>query len=257
MSRFNNLEMNNEFENFSSAETVLKDEAFYMKEAQAAFERGRFEPALRSFARVLEHNPQNAAAWTGQVRMLIELAEFHEARLWADKALEQFPKEPELLAAKAVALGRLGDLKSALAFSDASVEERGNTPYIWLARGDVLLARKEKMADYCFEKAFLAAPLDWTVAWLASRIHLFYQKFSIALKMAQRAMSLNTSLAVIWLQMARCQLAVGLPDIATHSFEQARELDPQSTEAEKGLREISNLGFWSRINAFWHQMFQR
>ena len=38
--------------------------------------------------------------------MLIELAEYREAKIWADKALERFPHEPELLAAKAVALGR-------------------------------------------------------------------------------------------------------------------------------------------------------
>ena len=57
-----------------------------------------------------------------------------------------------------MALGRSGDLQGALAFSDASIEERGDTPYIWLARGDVLLAREEPRADYCFEKALLLAP---------------------------------------------------------------------------------------------------
>ena len=36
------------------------------------------------------------------MRALIELEEFQEAKLWADKALERFPNEPELLAAKAV-----------------------------------------------------------------------------------------------------------------------------------------------------------
>ena len=88
--------------------------------------------------------------------MLIELGEFREAKLWADKALERFPNEPELLAAKAVALARSGDLQGALSFSDASIEERGDTPYVWLARGDVLLARAEARADYCFEKAAAA-----------------------------------------------------------------------------------------------------
>ena len=33
------------------------------------------------------------AAWTGQVRMLIELGEFREAKLWADKALERLLEE--------------------------------------------------------------------------------------------------------------------------------------------------------------------
>jgi len=75
-----------------------KDEAYYLAAARAAFESGKFEPALRLYSKVLEYNPQNADAWTGQVRMLIELGEFREAKLWADKALERFPHEPELLA---------------------------------------------------------------------------------------------------------------------------------------------------------------
>jgi len=120
MSRFINLEFgndsNNQFEPGTPA--LVKDEAYYLAEARTAFENGDFEPGLRFYSKVLEYNPKNAAAWTGQVRMLIELGEFREAKLWADKALERFPSEPELLAAKAVALGRCGDLQGALAFSD-------------------------------------------------------------------------------------------------------------------------------------------
>ncbi|MGV3774349.1 MAG: tetratricopeptide repeat protein, partial [Verrucomicrobiales bacterium] len=149
MSRFQNLEFNNESLHGPQGETASrKDEAYYLEKAQIAFCKGRFEEGLRAFSKALEFNPRSMAAWTGQVRMLIELGEYSEAKLWADKALETFPKEPELLAAKAVALARLGDTKAALAFSDAAIEERGNTPYIWLARGDVLMARKEKRAEY-------------------------------------------------------------------------------------------------------------
>src|SRR5262245_13430250 len=139
MSRFNNLEFGNRFEEQSARSPALKDADYFLAEARSAFENGRFEEALRCFAKVLEFDPHCAAAWTGQVRMLIELGEFREAKLWADKALETFPNEAELLAAKAVALARAGDLAGALTFSDAAVETQGNTPYIWLARGDVLL----------------------------------------------------------------------------------------------------------------------
>src|SRR4051794_5660227 len=133
VSRFSNLEFGKPVELQALGDHELKSEAHYFAEAQSFFHDGDFEPALRSFAKVLEYNPNNAAAWSGQVRMLIELGEFREAKLWADKALERFPRDPELLAAKAVALGRQGDLKASLAFSDASFEERGEGPYIWLA----------------------------------------------------------------------------------------------------------------------------
>ncbi|MBM3839254.1 MAG: tetratricopeptide repeat protein [Verrucomicrobia bacterium] len=153
MSRFNNLEFGDQREEHSASRAELKDEQFYLAEAKTAFAAGRFEQALRHFAKVLEFSPKHPAAWAGQVRMLIELGEFREAKLWADKGLELIPDDPELLAAKAVALARDGDLSAALIFSDAAIESRGQTPYVWLARDDVLLARREKRADFCFERA--------------------------------------------------------------------------------------------------------
>src|SRR5512133_1209836 len=125
MSRFGNLELGDESEDLPfQTGALVKDEAFYVGEGRSAFENGDFERGLRYYAKVLEFNPQNPVAWTGQVRMLIELGEFAEAKVWADKALERFPHEAELLAAKAVALGRLGDLDGALAFSAAAMQER-------------------------------------------------------------------------------------------------------------------------------------
>ena len=95
MSRFNNLEFGNESEEQMPLQAPAeKGELHYLNEARSAFENGYFEPALRLYSKVLEFNPNNAAAWTGQVRMLIELGEFKEAKLWADKALEHFPHEP-------------------------------------------------------------------------------------------------------------------------------------------------------------------
>jgi tetratricopeptide (TPR) repeat protein len=152
MSRFDSLEFGDNFEKPSEYQSGIKDENFYLAEARAAFESAQFDPALRSFAKVMEFNPKNAAAWTGQVRMLIELGEFQEAKLWADKALEKFPTEPELLAAKAVALGRIGDLKAALAFSDASIEERGDTPYVWLARAMCFWPGRKSALSIVFKK---------------------------------------------------------------------------------------------------------
>src|SRR5262249_46968668 len=126
MSRFEKLELHNEHEDQPQRQKkLIKDESYFSAEAQTPFENSDFKAALRSHGKVIEFNPQNASAWTGQVRMLIEMGECKEAKLWADKALEKFPNEPELLAAKAVALARNGDLQGALIFSDTSIEEHG------------------------------------------------------------------------------------------------------------------------------------
>lgn len=255
MSRFGNLEFGSESEDQSQkSASLVKDDAYYMAEARSAFENGNFESALRLYSKVLEFNPQNAAAWTCQVRMLIELGEFREARLWADKALERFPHEPELLAAKAVALGRSGDLQGALAFSDSSIEERGDTPYIWLARADVLLARDEQRADYCFEKALLLAPRDWFIAWLAARIRYFYQQFALAMKLLQQAVEWNASHFLLWLELGQCQQSLGLVGAAKDSFGLARQLNPRSHEISLKLIRLSEVGFSSRIRGWFRRV---
>jgi len=258
MSRFGNLELGGESEDQSQHEqqALVKDEAYYFTMARTAFENGDFEQALRYYSKVLEYNPQNAVAWTAQVRMLIELGEFREAKLWADKALERFPQWPELLAAKAVALGRSGDLQGALAFSDASIEERGDTPYVWLARGDVMLARKEQRADYCFEKALLLAPKDWFTAWLAARIRFFYNQFVLALKILQQAVEWNTGHFLLWLELGQCQRALGLIGLAENSFMQAQQLNPHCHEASLASAQLSQTGFFGRARSWWRQLFK-
>lgn len=237
MSRFHNLEFNDRQENREAA--VVKDEAYYLREADAAFLQGEFAEALRAYSKVLEHNPQHAGAWTAQVRMLIELGEFREAALWADRALETFPREPELLAAKAVTLARLGDLDNALAFSDAAIETRGDTPYVWLARGDVLLARQEKRADYCMDKALAVAPRDWVFHWLAARIYFFYEKFALALKTIRQALTLDDGQCALWLQLGLCQQALGVAP--GQSFEMAKQLNPRC------IVPAVKRGFWRRL----------
>jgi tetratricopeptide (TPR) repeat protein len=251
MSRFGNLELGSESEDQPRRVSgAVKDDAYYLAEARAAFENGNFESALRLYSKVLEFNPQSASAWTGQVRMLVELGEFREAKLWADKALERFPHEPELLAAKAVALARSGDLQGALVFSDSSIEERGDTPYVWLARGDVLLAREEQRADYCLEKALLLAPHDWFVAWLAARIRHFYQQFALAMKLLQQAIQWKADHFLLWLELGQCQQALGLIGPARDSFGLARQLNPGCQEISLKLARLSQVSLWARLRGW-------
>jgi tetratricopeptide (TPR) repeat protein len=258
MSRFVNLELGGEFEEQPpQRKALVKDEAYYRAEAKSAFENADFELALRLYSKVLEFNPNAAEAWTGQVRMLIELDQYQEARLWADKALEQFPRDAELLAAKAVALARGGDLQGALAFSDSAMEERGDRPYVWLARGDVLLARKEARADYCFDKALLLAPGDWFIAWLGARIRYYYRQFVLALKLVQQAVELNATHFVLWLELGRCQKALGLAGPARRSFEQARQLNPNCRDAGQELARLSHMGAGPRLRGWWRRLFNR
>ncbi|HZR16906.1 MAG TPA: tetratricopeptide repeat protein [Verrucomicrobiae bacterium] len=256
MSRFTNLEFGDESQDSNrQSEGSSKGEAHYLKEARLAFENGQFESGLRLYSKVLEYNPGNASAWAGQVRMLIELEEYREAKLWADKALERFPNYPELLATKAVALARTGDLEGALVFSDSSIAEHGDDPYVWLARADVLLARREARADYCFDKALLLAPHDWFIRWLAARIRFYYEQFALALKLIQQAVELNSGHFLLWLQLGQCQHALGLLGPARTSLVQARQLNPQSTEVTNALVGLSGANLGGRLRGLWRRLW--
>ncbi len=255
MSRFSNLEFGGHQEDESGRREELRDETYFVAKAETAFTQGEFEPALRAWSKVLEHNPKYAGAWTGQVRMLIELGEYREARLWADKALEQFPNEAELLAAKAVALARAGDLDAALVFSDNAIEERGNTPYIWLARGDVLLAREEKRAEYSFEKAVRLAPGNWVPLWLTARAYFFYHRIVLAMQHAQQGLALDAGRGMLWLQAGQCQLALGLVTPARLSLEQAQQLLPRSPLVAAVCREVAQTGLGARLRGRLRGMF--
>lgn len=256
MSRFGNLEFEQEPTELQEAQQGTKDEGYYLTMAQSAFETATFERALRCYAKALEFNPNSVAAYTGQVRALIELGEYYEAAKWASKALEQFPHDAELLAAKAVSLARSNDIEAAMAFSDASVEERGNTPYVWLARADVLLAHKETRGEYCLEKAVALAPGNWFILWLAARVRQFYGQFVAAMKLLEQAIALRSDVFVLWLDMGRCQLELGMRGRALVSYQRVLELEPNCTEAHNGYSKAEKIGVAGRVADAWRSLFK-
>ena len=256
MSRFVNLEIGDRGGEQcpEPAPAFVKDEAFYQREAQAAFEEADYQKTLRSYGKVLEFNPQNAAAWTAQVRMMLDLDQGAEAKVWADQALERFPREADLLAVKAAILARLGETQSALAFSDAAVAENGTSPYVWLARGDVLLTARETLADYCLDKALMLAPGDWVTAWQAARIRMRHGQFALALRSLQQAVEWNPGHFLPWLELGLCQETLGLAGTAEKSLSRARELNPHNRAAAEGLARLGARGAGDRVMGWWRRL---
>lgn len=255
--RFRNLEFGDAVPRKSDTRPlVARDETAWLAAAESALTSGRFAEALRCYAKVLEFNPANTQAWTGQVRMLIELGEAREAKLWADKALELCAQDPELLAAKAVSLARTGDLAAALAFSDAAVEEGGQSPYVWLARADVLLTRREKASEFCVDKALGLASFHWITLWLASRLYAWHRHFAKALQLIQRALETGADRAVVWLQLGECRWALGMRAAAQMALEQARQLDPACVPPERWA-EVTQAGAAQRLRGWWRRLRRR
>jgi tetratricopeptide (TPR) repeat protein len=258
MSRFVHLEFEGESSENRPPSRSTGGDSRCLAEAKAAFQAADFEQALRLYGRALEYDASvAAAAWVGQIRSLIELEDFTQAKQWADKALERFPKDADLLSATAVVLARLDDFEAAMTYSDAAFAERGEGPYLWLARADVFLSRREAMAEVCFHKVITGCERDWAVAWLAARIQMFYQQYAQALKSAQIAVDWNPGNAVVWATVAACQSRLGLVRLAESSVARALELDPRCDLARSIRREIGDTGFLRRTGGWLRQLFHQ
>ena len=224
-------------------------------QAEREYRDGNFEQALRYYSRALECDKLMVEAWRRQVVILIELAEFSEAALWADKASELFPNDPDLLAGKACALCRLGDVKQALKIVDRAIRLPGSSPYPWISRGEVLLATKEGRYDYCFSKAVTMAPTSWNVLAQVGRVYQYYGIYSKAIEYFKRSMGCDASVLFIYLETARCQKALGLLSHARAALQQLLRVNPKHFEARRELESLSS--GTGRISGFFRRLFGR
>lgn len=215
--------------------TPKRDAAHYLALANDARRIGAHESALQHFTRAVREERTMIVAWVGQVQMLVELREYSEARLWADKALELFRSNGELLAAKAQACVRVGDRPTAQACSDAALKAPGSSPWRWAVRGEVLLARGEAMARTCFQRAISEPAADWFERTLIASIHLFHGKAAAAVEFAQAGVSAQPSAPYAWLVLGQCQRELGWSEQAHLTFQRALELTPRLEAAAHAM----------------------
>lgn len=260
MSRFANLEFDDRQQGPAESKArgkgaPIRDAAYFQQEAEKYRLAGDFEVALRNYSRMLEQNSALFEGWFGQVRMLIELAEYEEALLWADKALELFPEHPELLAAKSVASNRSGALEKAMAYSDNAIGRKGVTPYVWIARAEALLARNSQTARHCLSNAVTLAGNGAPLARLESgRILLRSGQCAGALEYLSKAVTDLPTAPLAWLELGRCQAALGLAEAET-TLSQCLTLRPHWDAAKRALMHFRKRGLFSRLRARLRRLF--
>lgn len=245
--RFANLEFDNqqhaeqrELETRMQQCTRADAAGTLLTQATHEYRWGQFESALRLYTRALREDRTLIPAWVGQVQMLVQLGECHEARLWSDKGLELFRNNGELLAAKAQATARLNDFKSAMACSDASLAAPGSSPWRWIARGEVLLARRQKFAAECFQKAVAEPAAEWFDHVVIARIQLYYGRVTNALHALKQAVELEPTHGYVWYEMGNCQRTLGLVPAAAESYQRCLDLRADCVEARRALESLSS-----------------
>ncbi len=248
MDRFSRLEFGDEASRKEARfGEPIRDADYFHREAVKYWLGGDYELALRSYARLLECDQTRFEGWAGQVQMLIELGEYREANLWADKALGFFPEHPELLALKAIACARDARMEQAVAYSDNSVAKDNPTPRVWLARAEVFLDRNEPISESCLHKAIGGAgELAGVVKLEAGQLLQRRRNFALAAQYLKEVVQILPKSALAWYELGRCQAALGLPE-AAQSFEQSIRLRPRWEQAQAELNRVQNKGFFRRL----------
>ncbi len=254
MARFDHLEFGGPAPDESESDEPklrrLHDERHWLKEADSNRRKGHYENALRFYSRALEEDKALVKGWTGQVQMLTMLVEVPEADLWARKALEIFPGNGELLAARAQAVCRLGDKRQAMALSDASMMAQGSSAYRWQVRAELMLATKQDVDVHCFDKA-QQLDRDWLVPLESALIYLNYNIASRAQARARTAVEMAPDQFYCWYVCGCAQAVLDLRRQAKESFEQCLKLCPRHVDAAARSAALDDGGLLVRTFRRW------
>jgi tetratricopeptide (TPR) repeat protein len=255
MARFDKLEfgVRQEAEKLETP-ALRQDEPDWLREADSQRRTGQYENALRFYSRALENDRSLVKGWLGQVQMLVLLDEWPEAELWSKKALELFPSNADLLAAQSQAVCRQGSFDKAVELSDGSLKQAGSSPFRWLARGEIMLARKQDTDRHCFDKA-MQLDSDWLVPLEIALVYLHYRQPSKAVAWAKRAVEKAPDKYYTWFVQGKCQFQLDQAEAARQSFERCLELCPRHAEATARLVEIAHRG-WSPMRLI-RRLFRR
>ncbi len=250
MDRFSQLEFGSDDtapQSGKSPGEPARDAEYYYKEATKYWLAADYELALRNFSRVLEQNNTIFEGWAGQVLMLVELGEYREAGVWADKALELFPEHPELLALKALACVRDAKMDQAVAYSDNSVGKENLTPRVWLTRAEIFLGRKGPIAEGCINKAVgCAGKLGPIVKLEAGRLSVQEAQLRGGTPLSQGGGPGLAPRPLAWYELGCCQAGLGLAE-AVHSLAQCLNLRPDWKQAQDMLAKVEHRGFFRRL----------
>lgn len=248
MDRFSQLEFDEKMPEKQKLQgEPIRDAAYFYREALQYWLGGDYEMALRNYSRVLEKNNTFFDAWSGQIYMLIELGEYNEAVLWADKALELFPEHPELLALKAVAFCRDAKMDKAIAYSDNSIGKDNTTATVWLARAEVMLTRKSTVAENCISKAVsMAGSITPIIKLQAARLIRNTGDYIQAINYLNDVVKALPKSALAWYELGICQAKLGRTEAKT-TLKQCLKLRPDWDKAQTACNKYGKLSFFHRL----------
>lgn len=240
MSRFRNLEFDAHGREESGQDhEERRDAVFWKNKADAEYRNSWYDNALRFYARSLEMDVSQIPAWVGQTRCLIWLGEYPEAEVWSNKALERFKENGDLVAALAQCNCRMRRFGPAQELSDRAMKASGDSAYRWTARGEVLLARKQSTAEYCFQRA-VQQDGHWSTSLEIGAVCVFWDYAAKAVPWLRKATEAAPEEPVVWLQLARAQRKLRQVAAARRTLQECLKIAPGNRLVHAELAELEH-----------------
>ncbi|MDR1612878.1 MAG: tetratricopeptide repeat protein [Planctomycetota bacterium] len=244
-SRFAGLEIGDPAPMQPGSGAVMRDAAYYLAAALDRELAGEHDKALTHYSAALGEDPLCIEAWTRQLWMLLYLDETPEASIWADKALQSFPADPDILSLKSLAQWRNGLREEARNLNDHALAATRGSANVWLTRGEMQLDADMKSAAACFRRAADSPGIPGMADLRAGDIYLRCGKFAEAAEHYRKATCSIPESAWAWYGYGRAQRALGKAREARNCFARAGNLAPRDERYRKAAK--AKPGWFGRI----------
>lgn len=246
--RFNNLEFgghqkpeqpedwtNEHSPEQSAFQQELRDGSYHLKQARQYELAGDREEAMRAYSAALGEDPRQLAGWIGQLWLLGEMEEYPELDLWARKALETFPDNPQLMAMRSLGLYRMGHHQEARDLGDMALERSGESDIVWLARAELMLDDQRMAGEECLAHARRSAEHEAIMLLRAGAICLRHTRLQLGVRQLEALVAAHES-AQGWFLLGEVRKQLGLVAPARIAYEQAAALAPTNMAFKQAVR---------------------
>jgi len=226
--------------------------------ARRLADEGEFRLAAREFGGARRHDATLLDAWAEEVGAHVRAGELSRAAAVAAEALEAHGPLPLFQAAQALVLAHQGSTDAALERSEAAA--RGTDPgmFVWLSRGEVVLAADAdgtmRTVEACFERASQRDPSRWRAKFRAALALLRWGHTERALERLAQVAQLASGNPFVWTLMGDCHRDLGRDPDARRCYRAALSRRRGYAPALEALRSMT---LWGRLRAQLARVFKR
>lgn len=225
----------------------------YTNQAETAHSCGDFQSALRLYGRALEEDRSHAAAWLGQVRVLLDMHQPEEAATWLEQAARILGEVPGVLALRSLAAAGSGKLDEARQWSDRAMRAGPDEADVWLARAAVVYeSGNGKMAAVNLTKAHEREP-GATTARRCAELALEMGDLTQADRWLRKALAGAPDSALVALRLGVYFDRAGDLEQARHHLNRALQLEPRLKMARLALDDVNSRGPFSTVVRAWRK----